>query len=182
MNGCYTHVFAADGLNHIIWGSAQKLGDDGELVHMVLSGEERLALQHFGEDTACTPDINLHIVLLPSEHDLGGSVVTCGDITRHLGILNTRQTEIADFQIAVLIDENVAGLEVSMDHTSGVNILQATLSSRQWLCANYQTSPKSTYQNLVKEILNKLLLERSRSQKAVEISSQEFGDEIAMDI
>lgn len=148
---------------------------------MVLSREERLALQHFGEDTACTPDINLHIVLLPGEHNLGGSVVTCGDITRHLGILNSRQTEIADLQIAILIDENVAGLEVSVDHTSGVNIFQATLSSRQWPYANNRISPKSTYQNLVKEILNKLLLEGSRSQKAVEISSEELGDEIAVD-
>lgn len=147
---------------------------------MVLSGEKRLALQHFGEDAACTPDIHLHIVLLPSEHDLGGSVVTCGDIARHLGILDSRQTEIANLQIAVFIDENVAGLEVSVDHTSGVNIFQATLSSRQWLCAIFQISAKLTYQNLVKEVLNKLLLEGPRSQKTVEISSQELGDEIAV--
>lgn len=105
---------------------------------MVLSREKRLAFQHFGEDAACTPDINLNVVLLPSEHDLGGSVVTCGNIARHLGILDSRQTEIADLQIAIFIDENVTGLEVSVDHTSGVNIFQATLSSRQWLCADFQ--------------------------------------------
>ena len=37
----------------------------------------------------------------------------------------------------------------------------------------------ATYQNLVKEVLNKLLLERSRSKQAMEISAEEFGDEVA---
>lgn len=36
-----------------------------------------------------------------------------------------------------------------------------------------------TYEDLVEEVLDELLLERARSQEAVEIGSEELGDEIA---
>jgi len=36
-----------------------------------------------------------------------------------------------------------------------------------------------THQDLVEEVLDELLLERSRGQEAVEIGAQELGDEIA---
>jgi hypothetical protein len=36
-----------------------------------------------------------------------------------------------------------------------------------------------TYQNLVEEVLNELLLQRSRCEQAVEIGSEQLGDEIA---
>ena len=94
---------------------------------MVLSREERLALKDLGEDTSCTPDINLNIVLLPCEHDLRGSVVSGRYVTRHLGILYTGETEVANLEIAVLVDEDVAGLQVAVHNTSGVDIFQATL-------------------------------------------------------
>jgi len=48
------------------------------------------------------------VVFLPGQHDLWCTVVACGYITRHLRILNTSQTEIANLEIAVLIDQNVA--------------------------------------------------------------------------
>lgn len=38
----------------------------------------------------------------------------------------------------------------------------------------------STYQDLVQEVLDKLLLERSRGEQSVEISSQKFGDKVAV--
>jgi len=135
-------VLAADGLDNIIrWGSEQ-LGNNGELVDMVLSGEQRLALEHLGEDTSNTPDIDFNIVLLPSEHDFGGSVVSRRDITGHLGILNTGKTKVANLQVAVLVDQDVAGLQVTVDNTSRVNVFQTT-------------------KDLVEEVLNELLLKRS---------------------
>jgi hypothetical protein len=123
----YSYVFTADGLNNIIRGSTQKFSDDGELVHMVLSREQWLALKHLSEDAPRTPDINLNVVLLPCEHDLGGSVVSGGDVTRHLGILYTGETEVADLEITVLVDENVARLQIAVDDTGGVDIFQTTL-------------------------------------------------------
>jgi hypothetical protein len=122
-----THVFTTDALDHIIWGSAQELGDDGELVHVVLAGEQRLALQHLRENAACAPDVDLDIVFLPREHDLRRSVVTCRDITRHLGVLYTGKSEVADLEIAILVDQNVARLQVAVDDSCGVDVFQSAL-------------------------------------------------------
>jgi hypothetical protein len=36
----------------------------------------------------------------------------------------------------------------------------------------------STYQNLIEEVLDELLLERSRGEQAVEISSEELCDKV----
>lgn len=95
---------------------------------MVLSGENGLALEHLGENAAGTPDIDLDVVLLPSEHDLGGAVVTSRDITSHLRILDAREAEIANLQVAVLVDQDVAGLQVTMNNTCGVDVFEAALS------------------------------------------------------
>ena len=109
-----THVFAADGLDHIIGRRAQQLGDDGELVDMVFTGEQRLAVQHLCENTARTPDVDLNVVLLPCEHDLGRAVVACRHVAGHLRLLDPSQAEVAYFQIAVLVDEDVAGFQVAV--------------------------------------------------------------------
>jgi hypothetical protein len=85
---------------------------------MVLSGEERLTLQHLGKDAASTPNINLNIVLLPRQHDLRGAVVSCGNVSSHLRVLDTGETEIANLQIAVLVDKDVAGLQITVNDTS----------------------------------------------------------------
>jgi len=122
-----SHVFTADGLDNVIRGSTQQLRNDGELVDVVLSREQRLALEHLSEDASCTPDIHLDIVLLPCEHDFWRSVVSGRDISRHLGVLYTGETEVADLKITVLVDENVAGLQVTMYDTSGVDVFQTTL-------------------------------------------------------
>jgi hypothetical protein len=134
-----TYVLAANGLDNIVrWGSEQ-LGNDGELVDVVLSGEQRLTLEHLGENTSNTPDIDFNIVLLPGEHDFGGSVVSRRDVTGHLGILNTGKTKVANLQIAVLVDQDVAGLQVTVDNTGRVNVFQTTLEmwSVESLCAEY---------------------------------------------
>ena len=75
----------------------------------VLAGEEWLALEHFGKDAARGPDVDRDVVLLPGEHDLGGAVVARGDVAGHLGILDAGETKVADLEVAVLVDENVAG-------------------------------------------------------------------------
>jgi hypothetical protein len=124
---CITYVLTADGLNNIIWGSTKQLRDDGELVNVILSGEQRLALEHLSENAARTPDIYLHIVFLPREHNLRCSVVSRGNVTGHLWVLYTCETEVADLEITVLIYENVAGLQITVDDTGGVDVFETTL-------------------------------------------------------
>jgi hypothetical protein len=131
------YVLTADSLDNIVWRGTKELRDDGELVHMVLAGEERLALEHLSKDAACTPDINLNIVLLPCEHDFRRSVVSGRDVTRHLRVLYTGETEVANLEIAVLVDEDVAGLQVAVHDASRVDVFQTTLfqvSAFSWIC------------------------------------------------
>ena len=123
-----THVLAGDGVDNIIGGCSEKLSNDGELVDVVLAGEQGLALEHLGKDAACTPDVDLDIVFLPCKHDLRGAVVAGGNVTGHLRVLYTGQAEIADLQIAVLVDENVTGLQITVHNASRVDVFQTTLS------------------------------------------------------
>jgi hypothetical protein len=44
-----------------------------------------------------------------------------------LGILNSSKTKVTDLQVAVLVDKDIARLEISVDNTSRVNILETTL-------------------------------------------------------
>jgi hypothetical protein len=120
-------VLAADRADNIIWRGAEQFGDDGELVDVVLSGEKGLALEHFSEDAACAPDVYLDVVLLPREHDLRCSVVSRRDIAGHLRVLDTGKAKVANLQIAVLVDENVGGFEVTVDNAGGVDVFQTTL-------------------------------------------------------
>ena len=116
-------------MNNIIWWCAQKLGDNGELVDVIFSGEKWFTLQHLCENTSRTPDIDLNVILLPCKHDLWCSVISRRDVSGHLRILDTGKTEIADFEIAILIDENIAGLEITMNNTCRVDIFETTLAS-----------------------------------------------------
>lgn len=95
---------------------------------MILAREEWFPFQHLRKDATRTPDINFNIVFLPREHDLRRSVVACRDITSHLRVLDTGQAEITDFQIAILIDKDIAGFKIPMDNACGVDIFQTSLT------------------------------------------------------
>lgn len=152
-------VFTTDSLYDIIWGGTEELGDDGELMDVILAGEEGSALEHLGENTASRPDVDSNIVLLPGEHDLRGTIVTSGDVSGHLGVLDTSQAKVTDFEITVLIDENVGRLEVTMNDAGGVDILE-------------------TAKNLVEEILDELLLQGPGGEKTMKVGAKELRDKV----
>ena len=117
-----THGLTANGPDDILWRCTKELRDNGELVDMILPGEQGSPFQHLGKYTASTPDVHLDIILLPREHNLGGAVVSCRHVTGHLRILDTSEAKVTDLQVAVLVDQDVAGFEVAMHHTSRVYI------------------------------------------------------------
>lgn len=47
------------------------------------------------------------VVLLPSEHDFWCPVVSCRDVTRHLRVCQSRQSKVANLEIAVLVDKDI---------------------------------------------------------------------------
>jgi hypothetical protein len=64
---------------------------------------------------------------LPGEHDLGRAVVPSGHVASHLGVLDAGQAKVADLEVAVLVDQDVAGFQVTVDDAGGVDIFQAAL-------------------------------------------------------
>ncbi len=101
---------------------------------MILAREQRLALQHFRENTSCAPYINFDIVFLPCKHNLRSTIVSRRDVTSHLRILYAGKAEVAYLQITILIHENVAGFKVSMDNAGRVNIFESSLCLHQLCC------------------------------------------------
>lgn len=124
---CRTYILATDGLKHIIGWASEEFGDDGELIDVILAREEGFALEHLGEDAAGAPDVHLDVVLLPREHDLGGAVIPRRNVARHLWILNSGQAKVADLQIAILVNQDVARLQVTVDHAGRMYIFEAAL-------------------------------------------------------
>ena len=137
---------------------------------MVLSRKQGLSFKHLGEDAAGAPDVNFDVILLPGEHNLRGSIVSGRDIARHLRILDARQAKVANFQIAVLVHQNVTGLQIAMDDTSGMDIFEPALNRCQ-LRVNFPYQ-RETHHDLIEEILNELLLQGARSKQPVQISPE----------
>lgn len=121
------HVFTADRLNDIIWGCPKQFGDDGELVDVILPWEKGLPFQHLGENASCTPNVHLHVIFLPGEHDLWCSVIPGRNIAGHLWILYPGEAEVADLQVAIFVDKDVAWLEITVDYTGRMNVFQTSL-------------------------------------------------------
>jgi hypothetical protein len=149
---------------------------------MIFAGEKRFAVKHLSKDATRAPNIHLNIIFLPSQHDLRCTVVPCRDVTGHLRVLDARQTEITDLQVAIFVDKNVARLQVAVDNTCRVHIFQATLVTNRVSGESYRraTSVSLAYHDLIEEVLNELLLQGPRSQEAVQISAQKLCDKVAM--
>lgn len=63
-------------------------------------------------------------------------------------VLDARQAEIADLQVAVLVDEDIARLKIAVHDACRVNVFE-------------------TAQDLVEEVLYELFFERARSEESV---------------
>ena len=131
---CLAYVFTADGLNNIIRWGTQELRDDAELVDVIFAREQRFPLKHLSKDAPCAPNIHLNVVFLPCEHDLWGTVVPRRHVARHLWVLDACQTKVTDFQITVLIDEDIGRFEVAVDNACAVDILEAALRGQLATC------------------------------------------------
>ena len=73
--------------------------DQEREMRTVFAREKGLSLQHLREDTACRPDVDGNVVLLPGEHDLGSAVVAGRNVAGHLGVLYTREAKVANLEV-----------------------------------------------------------------------------------
>ena len=106
-------------------------------MRLVLPRKQRLPQKHLSKDTACRPDIYRSRVLFPTGHDLGRAIPPRRDVVGQDGVGRHRhhfvvrwvqlcpgQTEIAYLEVAVLIKEQVARLEVAMQDARAVDVLE----------------------------------------------------------
>lgn len=94
------------------------------LVHVVLAGEQRLPRQQLGKDAADRPDVDRRGVVAAGEQKLWGPVPPCHDVFGHELLLvgpGARQTKVADLEVAVGVDEEVARLQVPVQHVGRVD-------------------------------------------------------------
>lgn len=123
----WTYILAIHSFHDLFGRLAQGLSDKRKLVHMVFSREERLSWHHFRQNAPDTPDIYSIAIFLPCQHDLRCSIVSCCDIACHLVVLLSSQSEIADFQITIFVDQEIAGFKVTVNHPGWMKIFQSTL-------------------------------------------------------
>jgi hypothetical protein len=69
-------------------------------------------------------------------------------------------TTLAYLQVTILVNQNVTGFQIPMHNSSRVDVFQTT-------------------QDLVQEVLDELLFERTRCEKTVQIGTKELCDKVA---
>ena len=156
----------------VVLGRRAERGDDHlQLLQRVAPREERFAAQQLGEDASDRPDIDGGPVVLVLDEELGRAVpprrhilgevllrVLFGDIVAKVGA--ARHPEVGDAQIAVLVDEDVARLEVAVEHVRRVHRLEAA-------------------EDLVGEALDVVVGEvLRRADDLVEVGLEELGHEV----
>ena len=118
-------------LEVVVARRADDVQDVIELVEIVLAGKERLVVEHLGEYAADAPHVYGLVVALRVEHDLGRAIPArrhvlgekTGVVVVRIG--DARQAEVAYLQVAVGVEQQVARLEVAMQHICRVNELEA---------------------------------------------------------
>lgn len=110
------YIFTGDIGNDAFRRTSQQLSNHHKLINMVLPRKYWRSKNHFRKYTARTPNIDLFIIPPPSKHNFGSTVVPRRDVSSHLSLLHTSKAKVANFQIAIFVDENVAGFEVAMNY------------------------------------------------------------------
>mmetsp|Transcript_7259 Transcript_7259/g.24722 ORF Transcript_7259/g.24722 Transcript_7259/m.24722 type:complete len:287 (-) Transcript_7259:286-1146(-) len=108
----------------------EHVDDEPELLEVVAPREERLAAEELGEDAAHAPHVDGLIVRIVLHQELRRPVPPGDHVLGQLVLLRVvvhpaREAKVADFEVAVLIDEQVAGLEVPVQHARRVDALEA---------------------------------------------------------
>lgn len=101
-------------------GSAHEAEDFLEFIFVGSSREKGAASVHFCHDAACRPNVDASVVSSTSQKDVWSAVPEGDDFVRE-GVdgdaKGTGETEIGEFELAFVVDEQVLGLEVAVEDT-----------------------------------------------------------------
>ena len=111
---------------------AEDINDQPELMQIVAPGEERLPPEHFREDATDRPHVDRGGVALVLDEELRCAVPARHDVLGEAEVLlllggvdRAREAEVADLQVAVLVHQQVARLQVTVEHMRSVDSVHA---------------------------------------------------------
>ena len=90
-----------------------------ELVFVRRAGEQGPSRVHFSHDAAGGPDVDAGVVGSRAEEDVGSAVPEGDDLVGEGVDRNAEcsgQTEIRELELALVVDEEILGFQVSMEH------------------------------------------------------------------
>lgn len=94
------------------------------LLNRTLSLEKNSPAQEFTENAADRPDVHRSRVVSRAHQDLRRPVVLrnhfLSHVLRHIRLLDARQSEVANLQHAVAVNQQVARLDVAMEDAGRV--------------------------------------------------------------
>jgi hypothetical protein len=99
------------------WG-AENCNCTFDLVEIVVTWKQRSTAQKFSEDTADTPHVKSICVVTGIQDNFWSSVPPGDDVFSQscCGLfISSGQSEIANLEIAIFVEQQVAGLQVSVD-------------------------------------------------------------------
>lgn len=99
----------------------------------ILGRQKGLAGDEFSQNAPHRPDVDFACVLLLRQNDFRSSVPTCGNVVCHLSRLSKQvrdlrsgKAEVAYFQVAITVDQQVARLEISVKNAGRMEVLEAS--------------------------------------------------------
>ena len=101
----------------------------------------------------------------------------CRDVTRHLVILDSSQTKVADFQVAILVNQDIGGIKVAVNDPCGVDIFQSTLSRA--IRGGSSIKECQSYKDLIEKISRELIRDRTPFQKFLKVGPCQFCDDVS---
>jgi hypothetical protein len=93
----------------------------------VFAGEQGLAAEHLSENATHTPHVNRFGIFLESQHNFRSAIPSCCDVFGHEPRIifgrscRSGQAEIADFQIAVCVEQEIRGFEIAVEDVCRVH-------------------------------------------------------------
>lgn len=106
-------------------GRTEDLENLEDLINFRVTSEEGHAADHFSEDATNRPDVDGCRVALAAEENLRRTVPQGDDfvsICANRSAEGTSKTEIGKFQDTITIDEEVLGLQITVEDTVGVAV------------------------------------------------------------
>jgi len=101
-----------------------------DLLDVVLSGEHNLSIHDFSKWASRRPDVHFLGVLVTRKHNFWSSIVSCDDVLcqvfSFLFAQASAETKVTNFEVAVLIQQDVAWLQVSVNHVCWMQKLKCS--------------------------------------------------------